>query len=145
MKRLPDKVNPKAPVAPPPRGRPPGSLNKTNEAIRHCIQLVLEKQVDKLNNYIDRVGEKNPADAVRCVLGLLDFTLPRLSRQVIAGDAAAPVAVAHGVDKEIIARALEKAAMTKAGQAAQSIRDGEVIDQKPRQLEQVIETPSSTE
>lgn len=66
-------------------GRPVGSENKVNDAIRAQFRLLLERQSPKVELWLEQVAEKDPAKAITCLSNLADFILPRLARQELTG------------------------------------------------------------
>lgn len=76
-------LNPKRP--PKSAGRPKGVPNKTTTQIREAYQMLLSKNIDNLDAWINQVAEKDPKGAVDLILKLSDFCVPRLARQEIVG------------------------------------------------------------
>jgi len=65
------------------RGRPKGSPNKIVADVRAVIALVAEKNVPKINGWLDRVARKNPAKATDLLLRVLEYHIPKLTRAEI--------------------------------------------------------------
>lgn len=59
-------------------GRPVGSPNKTTAEIRKCIQYIVEKQLDKLEDALDQVYRKDPARFLSLYERFCSFTLPKM-------------------------------------------------------------------
>ena len=72
-------------------GRPKGSLNKKTNDIRKAYKEFIEDNVDKFQEWIEQVAEKNPAKALELVSGLSDFVLPKLARTEVVGDEEQPL------------------------------------------------------
>jgi hypothetical protein len=75
--------------------RPAGSENKVNEAVRAQFRLLLERQSPKLNEWIDRIAETDPAKAIDSVAKLAEFILPKLARQELTGKDGESLEVNH--------------------------------------------------
>ena len=73
---------PKPPKSP---GRPKGKPNKTTTEIREAYQMLLSKNIDNLDAWINQVAEKDPKGAVDLILKLSEYCVPRLARQEIVG------------------------------------------------------------
>jgi len=64
-------------------GRPKGSPNKTTREIREGFQILIENNLDKLEGWLIKVAEKDPARALELTVKLTDFIIPKLSRTEI--------------------------------------------------------------
>lgn len=64
-------------------GRKKGTPNKTTKEIRDGFQLLVENKLDKMEAWLDRVAEKDPARALELISKLTDFVIPKLSRNEI--------------------------------------------------------------
>jgi len=64
-------------------GRPKGTPNKTTKQIRDAFQCFVEDNTDKMQEWLERVAEKNPAKALELLGGLSEYILPKLSRAEI--------------------------------------------------------------
>lgn len=65
------------------KGRPKGSPNKSTKEIRDAFQCFVEDNTDKMQEWLERVAEKNPAKALELLGGLSEYILPKLSRTEI--------------------------------------------------------------
>ena len=52
------------------KGRPKGSPNKTTQEVRDAYQMFAENNIDKFQEWIDKVAKTNPAKAMELVLSL---------------------------------------------------------------------------
>ncbi len=68
------------------KGRPKNSPNKTTKEIRDSFQLFVEDNVDKFQEWIEKVAETNPAKAIELVSNLSEYILPKLSRSEIKAE-----------------------------------------------------------
>jgi hypothetical protein len=67
-------------------GRPKGSPNKTTQEIRDAFQCFVEDNTDKLQDWLERVAEKNPAKAIELMSNLSEYILPKLSRTEVKAE-----------------------------------------------------------
>lgn len=65
------------------RGRRKGEINKVTRDVREIIAKVAEKNGGKLSGWLDRVARKNPARAIDLYLRMIEYHIPKLSRQEI--------------------------------------------------------------
>lgn len=85
---------PKPPVAEfvgrgkPGPGRPPGAPNLITREIRAALRDLAQQNQDKVQGWLDRVAETDPAEAMRLWLALLRYVTPTLA--AVAGP---PIAI----------------------------------------------------
>lgn len=65
------------------RGRKKGEVNKVTRDVRVAIAMIAEKNAHKLDAWLTRVGKKNPAHAIDLYLKMIEYHIPKLSRQEI--------------------------------------------------------------
>jgi hypothetical protein len=65
------------------RGRKKGELNHTTRDVRTMIAMVAEKNAHKLDAWLTKVGKRNPAQAIDLYLRMIEYHIPKLSRQEI--------------------------------------------------------------
>lgn len=65
------------------RGRKKGELNHTTRDVREMIAMVAEKNAHKLDAWLTKVGKRNPAQAIDLYLRMIEYHIPKLSRQEI--------------------------------------------------------------
>ena len=63
-----------------PRGRPKGSKNVSTERTRRAITLLTDHNLSRMQDWLDEVAAENPAEAMRLMLAMLEFSLPKLAR-----------------------------------------------------------------
>ncbi len=68
------------------KGRKKGSVNKDTRNVRLIIAKVAEKNAGKIDAWLARIGRKNPAKAMDLYLRMLEYHIPKLSRQEIVKD-----------------------------------------------------------
>jgi len=66
-------------------GRPKGSPNKATKDVREAITLFAENNVEKLEGWLDRVAENDPAKASDIFLRAIEYHIPKLARTEISG------------------------------------------------------------
>jgi hypothetical protein len=65
------------------RGRKKGELNKVTRDVREMIAVVALKNASKIDAWLARVARKNPAQAIDLYLRMIEYHIPKLSRQEI--------------------------------------------------------------
>ena len=63
-----------------PKGRPQGSLSKENKLLREVYKKVINSNLKNINSWLLQVADDNPAMALKIVLKMSDYVLPKLSR-----------------------------------------------------------------
>ena len=66
-----------------PAGRPKGSMNKSSQVLRESLSFLIEENLDKMNEWIDRIAEDDPRAAFQCIVSIMEFNIPKLTRTVI--------------------------------------------------------------
>jgi hypothetical protein len=70
-----------------PKGRPAGIPNKVTTDIREAYKQLIEKNLDNLTGWLEKVAEKDPEKAIRIVNDLSEYIIPKLSRtDITSGD-----------------------------------------------------------
>jgi hypothetical protein len=62
------------------KGRPKGSKNEITGEIKEGITLFVHCNRHKLNEWLDRVAEKDPARALEIILSAAEFVTPKMQR-----------------------------------------------------------------
>lgn len=65
------------------KGRKPGSINRSTADIRAMIAVVAQRNVDKLDGWLNRIARKNPGKAMDLYLRMIEYHIPKLSRAEI--------------------------------------------------------------
>lgn len=63
-----------------PNGRPKGSLSEENKLLREVYKEVINSNLENINSWLLQVAEDNPAMALKIVLKMSDYVLPKLTR-----------------------------------------------------------------
>ena len=74
-----------------PNGRPKGSLNKATKDKREWVSKLLEDREDLIEEALDNLAKEDPDKALKHLLGLLEYTTPKLQRSEITGADNGPV------------------------------------------------------
>ncbi len=59
-------------------GRPKGSSGKANSDIKATFQLFIERNVPKMDKWINDLAEDNPGAALNCIMKMAEFIIPRI-------------------------------------------------------------------
>ncbi len=70
------KGSPKVPGS----GRKVGSTNKADRDARKAIAHFIDCNIDKLNVLIDRIAKDDPRGAFECIMKVVEYHIPKLSR-----------------------------------------------------------------
>lgn len=68
-----------------PSGKPKGAQNKVAEEIKLAFAQLLQNNVPQLEEWIARVGERDPAKGLEIYIKLSERFVPQLSRQEVTG------------------------------------------------------------
>lgn len=74
-------------------GRKKGTPNKDTEVIREAISDLVAGNIEKVQEWLDRVAEEDPKGAITLLTQLMEYKIPKLSRTELAGDKDNPVSV----------------------------------------------------
>ena len=66
-------------------GRPKGSTNKIQDEVKQAFTMLLQNNVPQLEEWIGRVGERDPAKALEIYVKISERFLPQLSRSEVTG------------------------------------------------------------
>ena len=62
-------------------GRKEGAINKVNKDTKEAIKMLIEKNLDNLSIWLNKIATKNPEKAMYIIINLLEYIIPKLSRQ----------------------------------------------------------------
>ena len=68
-------------------GRPAGSPNRATAVVREAFATLVEANQSRLQEWLDRVANENPRNAIDLYLRLAEFVLPKLQRVDLSSDA----------------------------------------------------------
>ena len=63
-----------------PNGRPKGSTNTDTNLVKEVYSQVVNTNLENVNDWIEEVGNTNPFQAIKLILKMSDYVLPKLSR-----------------------------------------------------------------
>ena len=63
-----------------PNGRPKGSPNTDTSLVKEAYSQIITSNLENVNDWIEEVGRTNPLQALKIVLKMGDYVLPKLSR-----------------------------------------------------------------
>jgi hypothetical protein len=63
-----------------PKGRPVGSNNSDTDLVKEVYSQVVNTNLENVNDWIEEVGNTNPFQAIKLILKMSDYVLPKLSR-----------------------------------------------------------------
>ncbi len=88
------------------KGRPKGKLNRSTEMAKLTLARVADKGLNNINEDLEKIRKKDPAQAAQIYLKLLEFVVPRLKAVEMKVDAE----VNHKVEQikvEIVQKEIE--------------------------------------
>ena len=63
-----------------PNGRPKGSNNNDTNLVKEVYSHIINSNLENVNEWIEEVGNTNPLQAIKLILKISDYVLPKLSR-----------------------------------------------------------------
>ena len=63
-----------------PNGRPKGSPNTDTNLVKEAYSQIINSNLENVNDWIEEVGSTNPFQAIKIILKMSDYVLPKLSR-----------------------------------------------------------------
>jgi hypothetical protein len=68
------------------RGRPKGAKNKVTRQAKQVLAALLDNNASKMQGALDTVAADNPADFLRIMLALAEFSVAKLQRTELAAE-----------------------------------------------------------
>ncbi len=62
------------------KGKPKGALNHTTRDIKEAFQYLIERNVDKMEGWLNAIAAKDPAKAIQIICELSEYIVPKLAR-----------------------------------------------------------------
>ncbi len=78
-------ANPNAIPPPPGPGRPPGLPNKATQAAREAIGRFVDDNAERLQEWLDRIADKDPEKAFSLFQSVIEYHVPKLQRTEMTG------------------------------------------------------------
>lgn len=73
-------------------GRAVGSANKATKNAREAIALLVDNNSERLQSWLDTIAAEEGAMAAwRCMMDVIEYHVPKLSRTVVTGDNGEPI------------------------------------------------------
>lgn len=63
-----------------PNGRPKGSPNTDTSLVKEAYSQIINSNLNNVNDWLAEVGKANPLQALKIVIKMGDYVLPKLSR-----------------------------------------------------------------
>ena len=84
------------------RGRRKGIPNKSTERVKATFNYILERKIEKVENWIDLTAAESPEKAVKLLLELAEYIMPKKARveTVIEQDKPTEVVISWKKDTE---------------------------------------------
>jgi len=89
--------------------KPKGAINKTTRDIKEAYRMLIEKNLDNLTEWLERIAVTDPDKAIRIVSELSEYVIPKLARtDLTSGDKPLKQDLTIIVDKSETAEALKQ-------------------------------------
>jgi hypothetical protein len=69
-----------------PKGKPKGALNKDTADLKEALNVLMYENRDKPKEWIEKIAEKDPERALRLLIDLMEYVIPKLARREHTGD-----------------------------------------------------------
>ena len=66
------------------KGRPKGTPNKATEQMKIAMATLLQSNTDNMNKWLQEVAKESPREALKLMLSMAEYFVPKLSRTEIA-------------------------------------------------------------
>lgn len=66
-------------------GKKKGTQNKTTKDIKIAYQMLIEKNLDNMTKWLEKVAANDPAKAIYIISDLSEYVIPKLARQELTG------------------------------------------------------------
>lgn len=83
-------------------GRSKGTPNKATADTRKTIALIADRNVAKLEDWLTRVAEDDPAKAADLFLRMIEYHVPKLARTEVTDPEGGPVTVVHRIERVVV-------------------------------------------
>ena len=86
-------------------GRKAGVANTTTKATRDAFQMLVDRNFEKLEGWIDEVASDDPHKAFGMVMDLASFCVPKLKAIEVSGKDGGPMSIT--ITREVITRPID--------------------------------------
>lgn len=66
-------------------GKTEGTQNKATKDIKEAYRQLIEKNLDNLTGWLEKIADKDPEKAIRIINDLSEYVIPKLARQELTG------------------------------------------------------------
>ncbi|TFH60877.1 MAG: hypothetical protein E4G90_09915 [Gemmatimonadales bacterium] len=84
---------PKGKPRPEGSGRQSGTPNKATTSARDAIARLVNGNAEKLQGWLDEIAAKDPEKAWKCLMDVVEYHIPKLSRSELTGPDGGPLQV----------------------------------------------------
>lgn len=67
------------------KGRPKGAVNKSTSIVKEAIARLLERNVENMDEWLDKVAKEDPYKALDLMNKLCEYHVPKLARTELTG------------------------------------------------------------
>lgn len=67
------------------KGRPKGAVNKSTSIVKEAIARLLERNVENMDEWLDKVAKEDPYKALDLMNKLCEYHVPKLARTELSG------------------------------------------------------------
>jgi len=68
-----------------PNGRPKGAISEKTALGREAIKLFVDNNAPRLAGWLDSIAAKDPVEAFKCYMSVVEYAIPRLQRSEVTG------------------------------------------------------------
>ena len=95
-----DKGKPRGRIGNAGKGRPPGVVNKSTANAREAIARFVDGNAERMQEWLDAIAANDPKDAMRCLMDVMEYHVPKLARTEHTGKDGGPMIVQCSKDDE---------------------------------------------
>ena len=63
-----------------PAGRPKGSKNRSTKAMKEALSQLVDDNLENMSDWLNEMARDDPKAAFQCMLNLMEFQMPKMSR-----------------------------------------------------------------
>ena len=72
-------------------GRKAGAVNEKTKKARESIALFVDENSERLSEWLDEIAKESPKQAFNCFMSVVEYHVPKLSREEHVGDKDKPI------------------------------------------------------
>ena len=77
--------------------------NRTTVQVREAITRLLDENVGSMGRWLEEIARKDPAKAFQCITSLLEYSVPKLTRQELTGPENGPIKTEDATYQKLLA------------------------------------------